>query len=121
MYAYLREKLGGDIRASYGKDTVRDRSFISQSRADILRPQHPLRISRARGGTSEGILKATRSAATTRHKPVARVRKTRTNSKPREVGRGAERLVTPNTQGIYHQSLDLVSSRGGRWKLRMDS
>ena len=61
---------------------------------------------RARGGSvTDGILKAARSAARTRHKPVARIPKTTVNGKPKEAGRGAERLATPNVQGIYHQPL----------------
>jgi hypothetical protein len=58
---------------------------------------------RARGGTS-GILKAKRSAAGTRHNLVARIPKTRFECKPKEAGRGAERLATPSAHGIYHQS-----------------
>ncbi len=61
---------------------------------------------RARGGGEErGILKAARSAARTRRKPAARIPKQRLNSKPKEAGRGAERLATPSSQGFYHQSL----------------
>ena len=61
---------------------------------------------RARGGeTAKGIPKAARSAARTRHKPVARIPKQRINGKPKEAGRGVERLATPSSQGIYHQSL----------------
>ncbi|KAN0123257.1 hypothetical protein V8E52_003210 [Russula decolorans] len=58
---------------------------------------------RARGGIS-GILKAKRSAAGTRHNLVARIPKTTINDKPKEAGRGAERLATPSAHGIYHQS-----------------
>jgi hypothetical protein len=61
---------------------------------------------RARGGEAErGILKAARSAAKTRRKPAARIPKQKLNGKPKEVGRGAERLAIPSSQGIYHQSL----------------
>jgi hypothetical protein len=54
---------------------------------------------RARVGT-----KAKVSAARTRHKPAARIPRN-LNDKPKEAGRGAERLATPNAQGIYRQSL----------------
>jgi len=62
---------------------------------------------RARGGrVDDGILtKAKQSTARTRNKPVARIPKTKINSKPKEVGRGAERLATPSAHGIYHQPL----------------
>jgi hypothetical protein len=60
---------------------------------------------RARGATSDGILKAKGSAARTRHKPVARIPTKRFNGKPKEAGRGAEGLATPNAQGIYRQPL----------------
>ena len=58
---------------------------------------------RARGGTS-GILKAKRSTARTRHNLVARIPETTINGKPKEAGRGAERLATPSAHGIYRQS-----------------
>ena len=62
---------------------------------------------RARGdGISNEIPKAAQSTARTRHKPVAkRIPETSFNGKPKEAGRGAERLASPNTQGIYHQPL----------------
>ena len=70
---------------------------------------------RARGGdATNGILKAARSTARTRHKPVARIPITDFNGKPKEAGRGAERLTTPNAQGIYHQSLLGPSFQQGR-------
>ena len=63
-----------------------------------MRPQK-----RARGsGAMNGILEAVRS---TGRKPVARIPKTETSDKPKEAGRGAERLVTLDAPGIYHQSL----------------
>jgi hypothetical protein len=58
---------------------------------------------RARGGTS-GILIAKRSTARTRHNLVARIPGKNFDGKPKEAGRGAERLATPNAHGIYHQS-----------------
>jgi hypothetical protein len=60
---------------------------------------------RAKRGKANGILKATRSATRTRHKPEARIPITTTISEPKEAGRGAERLATLNTQGIHHPSL----------------
>ncbi|KAF8486854.1 hypothetical protein DFH94DRAFT_849394 [Russula ochroleuca] len=51
------------------------------------------------------ILKATRSAARTRHKPVARIPIPKKSNEPKEAGRGAERLANPNTQGIHHRPL----------------
>ena len=69
---------------------------------------------RARGGeTTKGILKAARSAARSRHKPVARIPKTKNSDKPKAVGRGAERLATPSAQGIYHQPLPGPSFQQG--------
>ena len=69
---------------------------------------------RGRGWQAEGILKTERSAARTRHKPVARIPKTRINGEPKEVGRGAERLATPNTQGFPHRPWQGPSSQQGR-------
>ena len=61
---------------------------------------------RARGSEkAKGFLKATRSVIRTRDKPAARIPKPRKNGKPKKAGRGAERLATPSSQGIYHQSL----------------
>ena len=57
---------------------------------------------RARGKSS-GILKGKRSTARTRHSLVARTPESVINGKPKEAGRGAERLATPNAHGIYHQ------------------
>jgi hypothetical protein len=59
---------------------------------------------RVRGGKPNGILKAAWSAPRTWHKPATRIPKSRINNKPKEAGRGAERLTTPNSQGICHQS-----------------
>ena len=65
---------------------------------------------RARGSEStRGILKAAR----TRHKPAARIPEQRLISKPKEAGRGAEKLATPSSQGIYHQSLPGPSFQQG--------
>jgi hypothetical protein len=78
--------------------------------ADEMPPQK-----RARGGSiTNGILKAAWSTARTRHKPVARIPKQELNGKPKEAGRGAERLATPNVQGIYHQPLPGPSFQQGR-------
>ena len=57
------------------------------------------------GGAARGILNAVRSMARTRRKPAARIPKQVFSGKPKEAGRGAERLATPSSQGIYHQSL----------------
>ena len=58
---------------------------------------------RARCRTSE-ILGEKRSMARTRHNTVARIPESITNDKPKEAGRGAERLATPSAHGFYHQS-----------------
>ena len=69
---------------------------------------------RTRGGeTARGILNVAQSAARARHKPTARIPKQKINSKPKEAGRGAERLATPSSQGIYHRSMPGPSSRQG--------
>jgi hypothetical protein len=69
---------------------------------------------RARGGgKAKGIPKAARSAARTRSKPAARIPKHKIDNKPKEAGRGAERLATPSSQGIYHQSLPGPSFQQG--------
>jgi len=60
---------------------------------------------RARWRALDGARKKARSVAKTCHKPVARTPKTRISNKPKEAGRGAERLAIPNAPGIYHQSL----------------
>jgi hypothetical protein len=73
---------------------------------------------RARGG--DGVLKTARSTTRTRHKPVARIPISRINGKPKEAGRGAERLATPNAQGIYHQPLLGPSFQQGRADQTLD-
>ena len=71
-------------------------------------------LKRARGaGKAKGILKAARSAARTRQKPAARIPKQMLNGKPKKAGRGAERLATSNSQGIYHQLLPGPSFQQG--------
>ena len=60
---------------------------------------------RARGGASNGVPKAARTASRTRHKPGARTPKARNDYKSKESGRGAERLATPSAQGLYNQTL----------------
>jgi hypothetical protein len=60
---------------------------------------------RVRGGKANGILKTARSATRTRHKPAARIPKSGTNSEPKQLVRGAERLATQDSQGLHHQSL----------------
>jgi hypothetical protein len=63
--------------------------------------------------TAEGIPKAVSPAARTHRKPVARIPKSRINRKPEEAGRGAERLATPSSHGIYPQSLPGPSFQQG--------
>jgi hypothetical protein len=45
---------------------------------------------------------------------VSRIPKTTADSRPKEAGRGAERLATPNTQVIYHRYLLGPSFQQGR-------
>ena len=60
----------------------------------------------ARGGeTAKGIPKAAQSTARDRRKPAVRIPKSSNNDKHKEAGRGAERLTTPSSQGIYRQCL----------------
>ena len=68
---------------------------------------------RVRDEKVNGILRASGSIVRTCHKPVARIPETRVISKPKEVGRGAERLATPNPQGIYQQPLPGPSVQQG--------
>jgi hypothetical protein len=75
---------------------------------------------RGRGGQAKGILKATRSATRTRHKPAARIPNTTVNDEPKQAGRGAERLATQNAQGIHHRPLQGPSSQQGRAKQTVD-
>src|ERR1700722_9229667 len=65
---------------------------------------------RARDSVTNGILRQ-RSPTLGR-----RIPKQGFNGKPKEAGRGAERLTTPSVQGIYHQS-----SRDGWRKLQTDT
>jgi hypothetical protein len=60
---------------------------------------------RVRASKPNGIPKAARSAPRTRHKPAARIPNSEIIREPKEAGRGAERLATPNSQRIHHQSL----------------
>jgi hypothetical protein len=60
---------------------------------------------RVRGGKANEILEAARSVARTRHKAVARIPDSNVNSKPKEAGRGAERLATPILQGLHYRPL----------------
>ncbi|KAI9430297.1 hypothetical protein F5148DRAFT_1313308 [Russula earlei] len=50
------------------------------------------------------VLDAGRSTTRTHYKPATRIL-TRMNDKSEVVGRGAERLATPNAQGLYHPFL----------------
>jgi hypothetical protein len=67
---------------------------------------------RVRGSKANGILKTARSATRTRHKPAARI-PNRTNGEPEQPVRGAERLATPDSQGLHHRSLLGPSLRQG--------
>ena len=49
-------------------------------------------------------------------KPAARTPKQNISGKPKEAGRGAERLATTSPQGIYHQSLPWPSFQQG-WSM----
>ncbi len=62
---------------------------------------------RARGGKGAKriLTKVEQSTARTLDKPVARIPKKKDNRKPKEAGRGAERLATPSAHGIYHHPL----------------
>ena len=51
-----------------------------------------------------GVLEAGRPTTRTRHKPAARTPESNGN-KSMAVGRGAERLATPNARGVYHRFL----------------
>ena len=68
---------------------------------------------RARGSNADAILQSTRSVARTSYKPVARIPQTKINYEPKEAGRGAERLATPNPQEIHHRSLQGPSFQQG--------
>jgi hypothetical protein len=71
---------------------------------------------RPRGDASDGILEAALPMARTRRGPETRVPTTKNNYTSKEAGRGAERLATPNAQGVYHHSLPGPSSQQG-WAL----
>ena len=60
---------------------------------------------RARDNKANGILKTVRSVSRTRHKAVVRIPEQSINWKPKETGRGAERLATPNQQGLHNRPL----------------
>ena len=69
---------------------------------------------RGRGEPANGILEATQSAASARHKPVARTPNKSINDELKEAGRGAERLAAPNAQGVHHRPLQRPSFQQGR-------
>jgi hypothetical protein len=69
---------------------------------------------RGRGELAKEILEAMRSAARTRHKPVARIPNTSFNSGPKKARRGAERLEDPNVQGVHHRPLHGPSFQQGQ-------
>jgi hypothetical protein len=71
---------------------------------------------RVRGEVSGGILEAAQSMARTRRRPETRVPTITNNNTSEEAGGGAERLATPNAQGMYHHSSLVPSSQQG-WVL----
>jgi hypothetical protein len=70
-------------------------------------------LKRVRGEASGGM-EAAQSTARTRRRPETRVPTIKNNTTSKEAGRGAERLATPNAQGVYHHSLPGPSSQQGR-------
>ncbi|KAH9987420.1 hypothetical protein BJV77DRAFT_1161362 [Russula vinacea] len=68
---------------------------------------------RGRGEPANGILEATQSAVSARHKPVARTPNKSINDELKEAGRGAERLAAPNAQGVHHRPLQRPSFQQG--------
>ena len=54
-------------------------------------------------GSSDGVPEAVRSVVRTCHKPETRIPQEK-NSRSKEAGHGAELLVTPIAQGMYHHS-----------------
>ena len=54
-------------------------------------------------GDNGGVLEAVRSVARTCHKPETRIPESR-NGISKEAGHGAELLMAPNAQGMYHHS-----------------
>ena len=75
---------------------------------------------RSRGNHTEGILNASRSVDRTRHKPVARIPIQSINTEPKEPGRGAGRLATPNAQGVHHRPLQGPSFQQGWGRQTVD-
>jgi hypothetical protein len=71
---------------------------------------------RVRGEASGGILEAAQSMVRTHRWPETRVPTIKNNDTSKEAGRGAERLTTPNAQGVYHHSLRGPNSQQG-WAL----
>ena len=51
--------------------------------------------------------------ARTRHRPESRVPTTKKDNTSKEAGCGAERLASPNAQGVYYHSLPGPSSQQG--------
>lgn len=73
---------------------------------------------RAGGGKATEIL-AARSTARTRRKPAARIPKQTINSKPKEVGSGAQKHAPPNSQANHH--LPLLGPRFPLWWAEEDA
>ncbi|KAI9448656.1 hypothetical protein F5148DRAFT_1292168 [Russula earlei] len=81
-------------------DTLEDAS----SEANNSQGRHVRQKGKAKMATTLRVLDAGRSTNRTRYKPATRTL-SGLNHKSEVVGRGAERLATPNAQGIYHPFL----------------
>jgi hypothetical protein len=68
------------------------------------------------GEASGGILEPTQYMPKTHRRPGIRIPTIKNNNTSKEAGRRAERLATPNAQGMYHHSLPGPSSQQG-WAL----
>jgi hypothetical protein len=96
----------GDVTSNVTK-TFTPAAAVGKRRREVEPPlgdgcpahthEMPLPIRARGGGITRGILKAAPSAT--------RIPKLTIDSKPKEAGRGAERLATTSSQGICHQSL----------------
>ncbi|KAI9451578.1 hypothetical protein F5148DRAFT_1333163 [Russula earlei] len=76
----------------------------ASSEADNSQGRHVRQNGKAKMATTIRVLDAGRSTNRTHYKPATRIL-TRMNNKSEVVGRGAERLATPNAQGLYHPFL----------------
>ncbi|KAI9509100.1 hypothetical protein F5148DRAFT_1148557 [Russula earlei] len=76
----------------------------ASSEANNSQGRHVRQKGKAKMATTLRVLDAGRSTNRTRYKPATRTL-SGLNHKSEVVGRGAERLATPNAQGIYHPFL----------------